>query len=399
MKNTLHLLLGVLALAYSVRTVRAQYSWPGIAFGYAGVGMTDASWITYGNGKFLAINGYIYAPPGGTTSSSVDGFHWTVHPVTNSVVAGMSHGVAVANSNFVAFGDSESYVGDPAGTNGLIQFSPDGLTWSQPLVIPSVQLWSLAYGNGTYVAVGQSSGAAAVATSNDGTLWKTQTFPGQRVLYQVAFGSGSFVAVGGSEAVLTSSDGSNWLAQAVVPGTNVHSIVYGQGMFVANAQPYSLTSKDGTNWVITPPDPGPWSVPLWGGAAYGNGLFVGIGNNIQASTNGVSWQMIWGHQGAEMYLLDIAYGAGAIAILVNGRVVWNVVPRVFLAANEQTNGLLGWTLTGGWLGQQCRLQATTDLPATNWADVLTFTNQGSGTLIQDPTSGSHSGRFYRIAMP
>jgi hypothetical protein len=39
------------------------------------------------------------------------------------------------------------------------------------------------------------------------------------------------------------------------------------------------------------------------------------------------------------------------------------------------------------------------LALTNWVDLLTFTNQGSVTPIQDVGVGNYSQRFYRVAMP
>ena len=39
------------------------------------------------------------------------------------------------------------------------------------------------------------------------------------------------------------------------------------------------------------------------------------------------------------------------------------------------------------------------LALTNWVDLLTFTNQGSVTPIQDVGASNYSRRFYRVAMP
>jgi hypothetical protein len=243
-------------------SVWAQFGLPGVAISYSttGTGTSEARWITYGNGLFVASGFYLYAPPGGTTSSSRDGFHWTVHEVTNSVIVGTSYGVSTGNSNFVAFGNSATYYGDPAGTNGLVQFSPDGVDWGQPVTIPSTPLSGVAYANGTYVAVGQSGGAAAIVTSSDGVHWNTRTFAGYGPLHAVTTGGGTFVTVGDAGAIFTSNNGLEWLTQVVLPGTNIYGVAYGNGMFVANAPDpaYMLTSTNGTNWVVTPPS-NPWS--------------------------------------------------------------------------------------------------------------------------------------------
>ncbi len=169
---------------------------------------------------------------------------------------------------------------------------------------------------------------------------------------------------------------------------------------------HPLTSTNGTNWLLTPP-PGPWgspglSGPQWNSVAYGNGLFVGIDPNIQVSTNGVDWTLIWIQPfvpEAYVGLMGVAYGAGTFTIIAEGFGFWNLPPRAFLGWSAETNGLLDLTLTGGWAGQSCRLQAATNLPATKWVDLLTFTNQGSVTPLHDPDATNYPRRFYRVAMP
>ncbi len=358
---------------------------PGVAIIRSSTGAPGLERITCANGLFLAVGG-------GVTATSQDGFHWAVHTVTNNAIVGWIKGVAAGTNNFAAVGN--------LGTNGVVQLSPDGVVWSQPVMLPSVQLGGVAYANGTYVAVGQSGGVSAVVTSSDGVHWNTRTFAGSGPLRAVTTGGGAFVAVGDAGTILTSANGLDWLTQ-VVPRTNISSVAYGNGLFVAN-EPYfgyGLTSTNGTNWVVTPPSGRPSSAPQWYSVAYGNGLFVGIDPNVDVSTNGVDWTTIWLHPRAEIYLTGVAYGAGTFDILVDGGGLFNVSPRAFLGWNAGTNGLLDLTLTGGWAGQSCRLQAATNLPASNWVDLLTFTNQGSVTPLHDPGATNYPRRFYRVAMP
>jgi hypothetical protein len=67
----------------------------------------------------------------------------------------------------------------------------------------------VAFGNGTFVAVGSSS---TVATSADGTIWSTSTIGSYGDLLQVRFLNGQFVAVGSSDKILISDDGTSWTA-------------------------------------------------------------------------------------------------------------------------------------------------------------------------------------------
>jgi hypothetical protein len=381
----------------------AQSGSPGIAVGGASTGMSDASQICFANGTFLVTGRDLHTAPGGTTATSPDGLHWTVHTVSNSVSIGVNRGTSGRSNNFVAFGCD-----GPAPTNGLIQFSPDGVVWGEPVTIPSTPINGVAYDQGTYVAVGESGGAAAVVTSADGVHWNTRTFPGNGPLYSIATGGGTFVAVGDSGVIVTSTNGSDWQARVVLPGASIYSVAYGMGMFVAVTQPPALPSSmlvstNGMDWAILP-------YPLVDSLGYGNGLFVGITDNIYASTNLFDWiyastnlvdpTRVWSHPGAaDVVPVGVAYGAGTFCILITYGGMVTVRPGAFLGWTGQTNGVVDLTLTGGWLGQSCRLQAATNLPPTNWVDLLTFTNQGSVTPIQDVGASNYSQRFYRVAMP
>src|SRR5688572_20380769 len=70
---------------------------------------------------------------------------------------------------------------------------------------------SVAYGNGSYVAV-SSDGSNRVMTSPDGITWTTRTAAEANWWNAVTYGNGQFVAVGltGTNRVMTSPDGITW---------------------------------------------------------------------------------------------------------------------------------------------------------------------------------------------
>ncbi len=356
--------------------------------------------VTYGNGVFLAVGGTLWQVPAGVSATSRDGARWTAHTPAPSPIAGSVASVAPGNSNFVAVGNLGAYAGDPAASNGFIQFSPDGVNWDPPaLVTQRMPLAAVVYGKGTYVAVGETNGLGAIVSSSDSVHWTSREFKYQGPLRGVAFGEGTFVAVGDSGAVVTSANGIDWVPSLVPTPDRIYSVAYGNGIFVAATEetPQSyvgvITSADGTNWVGAGA-PSPW--PL----AYGNGLFVGIaGVGLDGSTNGLRWSTVWWGFLGGVQPVAIAYGAGTFSVLVGGGGLFYIRPAPRLGWTGETSGAPDLTLTGGWLGMEARLQASTNLSVTNWTDLLTFTNSGSVTPLQDRSATDYPRRFYRVAIP
>jgi hypothetical protein len=107
--------------------------------------------------------------------------------------------------------------------------------------------YSTATGNGMYVRVGGFS--SDVFSSANGTRWACQNSGIQNSLYSVAFGHGRFVAVGNEGAVITSTDGSNWKTLKSQTDDRLRSIVFAKGLFVAVGHGGTvITSDDGLSW-------------------------------------------------------------------------------------------------------------------------------------------------------
>src|SRR5689334_17577116 len=108
-------------------------------------------------------------------------------------------------------------------------------------------LSSTANGNGLYVRVVELS--SDVLLSHDGTRWARHSSGIPNSLYSVAFGHGRFVAVGNEGALVTSADGAHWKRGFSRTDDRLRSIVFAKGQFVAVG--YSgtiITSPDGLNW-------------------------------------------------------------------------------------------------------------------------------------------------------
>lgn len=173
-----------------------------------------------------------------------------------------------------------------------------------PLAGPPLQeIHGLASGNGRYVAVGGGNSypwwimppppglRGAVATSTDGEHWVKQFPITSEKLNSVAFGNGTFVVVGNKATVFTSTNGLAWLPQTLTTeGTpDLDGIVFDQDIFVAvsgDANGSIWTSTDGSNWVNRLVD---FGVSFMAVTAEG-GRFLAVGNTIMVSTNGLDWE-------------------------------------------------------------------------------------------------------------
>ncbi|MEM7345297.1 MAG: hypothetical protein AAF485_13745 [Chloroflexota bacterium] len=102
--------------------------------------------------------------------------------------------------------------------------------------------YGVAFGNDTYVAVGGSiwiRDHEPVALSNDGDRWTTRkTDPpsqpnGRSRLQAVTFAAGSFVAVGANASIKISEEGQFWESLRVPTTQDLNDVAYGNGLFVA----------------------------------------------------------------------------------------------------------------------------------------------------------------------
>jgi len=97
---------------------------------------------------------------------------------------------------------------------GAIYSSPNAVDWTLvPVSFTNIWLRGIAYGNGSFVTVGESG---FIATSADGTAWQEQASGTQTHLNRVAWTGDRFLAVGDGGQAFSSSAGTDW--QPVVTG-------------------------------------------------------------------------------------------------------------------------------------------------------------------------------------
>ena len=135
-----------------------------------------------------------------------------------------------------------------------------GMDWVCKDLGAQKTLYSVCYGSGTFVAVGQGG---TVLSSADAENWTdfTKENASQTTgadLYCVCYGRGSFVAAGSYGKIITSTDGMKWTASEVgLPATiSILAVCYGKDTFLAFTSDKScLISSDGVLWsaVHNPP--------------------------------------------------------------------------------------------------------------------------------------------------
>ena len=200
-----------------------------------------------------------------------------------------------------------------AGFQGVLVTSPDGITWTPRNSNTHLDITTVAYGNGVFVAFATDTvnpnAVCQELRSEDGVTWTATTLTPSagnvaaninNSINRVTFGNDRFVAVGGSStangaagssAVLVSSDGLTW--SAGIPNTQlpIAGVGFANGHFMMvdlenvpwgrGETSHEETSDDGLNWVMSPNNlnlwPGCSSSAVWAGGATvvsGNGTYA-----------------------------------------------------------------------------------------------------------------------------
>jgi hypothetical protein len=271
----------------------------GSLFSGGGYGIGIAYGLVNGIGTFVAVgtssNGFGVDQIG----TSTDGLNWQVATNVGDLFSGngfngIAYGLINGIGTFVAVGSSVN-----GGVDNIIT-STDGLNWTVATNVGS--LFSsggfglgIAYGIGTFVAVGSSpnGGVDNIGMSTDGLNWTVATNVGSLFRgvydgyggYGIAYGAGTFVAVGYSEnggvnQIGTSTDGLNWTVATSVGslfsgGDNCYGngIAYGAGSFVA----VGFSANGGVDNIGTSTDGSNWQVAASVGDLFSSG---GVGNGI-----------------------------------------------------------------------------------------------------------------------
>ena len=183
--------------------------------------------------------------------------------------------------------------------------------WTQ---VSPLEFSDVAHGNEGFLLVDRHG---AIFTSSDGTAWTRQESGTSKELRGAACGPDRMVAVGTSKTILLSFDGKTWNQQEQIPGGpayfSLNAVAYGNGIFVAVGESLqsgagvTLTSPDGEAWTYYSPNASYLRDIIYSSTL---GLFVAVGDagTIVSSPDGVTWTQR--NTGTSHTLLGIAEDNG-----------------------------------------------------------------------------------------
>ena len=233
--------------------------------------------------------------------------------------------VAYGNGKFVAVGNS----------NLKAMYSEDGINWSPASgSVLSIGTWeSVTYGDGKFVAVNSTTSNKGMY-SLDGITWEQMIMPSSQVYMGVTYGSDLFVAVakaGSNGDIAYSSNGINWtnhIMQSAYQNLDWRGIAHKDGRFVIAGQSGSnrmmwADANQITNWRAA--SGGPTATGSFSAITAGPDKFVAVGNagavngNIAYSDDGERWYAeASSNQPPDNRYTGVAYGNGVYVAVADG---------------------------------------------------------------------------------
>lgn len=155
-----------------------------------------------------------------------------------------------------------------------IETASRGMEWAES-AMPGTGWFSIAYGNGVFVAISNGTQKAAYSTDG-GKTWTEASMPSRRYWQSVTYGGGIFLAVAGEtqEAAYSTDGGKTWTETSLPSSSFWEKLDYGGGVFVALSTVGKLaySTDGGKTWTESAHQSG----DSWKHIAYGGGVFVAV---------------------------------------------------------------------------------------------------------------------------
>jgi hypothetical protein len=251
-------------VAVARESASAAYSRDGVNWTLSNLGeVADWSDIAYGAGTFVAISESDSSQTFRAWSSN-NGASWNTTTFASGAKA-------------IAYGFSRFVVVEGNFSNS-VAYSTNGATWTVT-TLPSnddstESNWvDIAYGNGRYVAISDSSAMAAY--SLNGATWYKSNLPGIYEWSSIGYGQGVFYVTSLGDAAATSPDGITWTLRDGSYGS-FDITATSQNTNTAYAETATLTS-------------GTWTDVIWTGTQFVAVGYSGSAGLVATSATGASW--------------------------------------------------------------------------------------------------------------
>lgn len=192
-------------------------------------------------------------------------------------------------------------------------------------------IWSVAYGNGTFAAV---TNQGRVLTSSDGLVWSSSVASAGTWLVSITYGKGTWVAVGANGTILLSSDLVSWLNAKSVTTNKLNGVLYNGTVFLA-------VGESGT--ILSSPDAQTWTIQASGVSGFLHGITV---NPFDASflVSGQNGVILSGKSDGTGFLLNTSGTTQDLEALVTS----SVAPFVNVAVGANGTFIHGVAVASGF---------------------------------------------------
>jgi hypothetical protein len=248
-----------------------------------------------------ATNLYVAVGKIGTLLTSADGANWTLRSTGTKAEL---FGTAFGN---VSNGGNTTPIYLAVGNNGLMLESSDGVSWLPETPVTNSTLRGVIFANNVFVAFGDGG---LVMLSLDGVTWLQGTTGTTGSVRGMTYfpALSEFVAVGDNGLFLTSVNGLAWTLGQTSVAVNLNAVAFGNGLFVAvgdngNITTASFGASNGGNWQTRHSQ----TANNITGVIFDGTKFLGVTSSSETveSTDGVSWHR--GDTGFWTELTALAY--------------------------------------------------------------------------------------------
>ena len=362
-----------------------------------GGGEPNNQWSAIAYGVVNNVGYYVaVARATSVAAYSRDGINWTSS--TLNEIADWCD-IAYGNGTFVAIAESDS-----SSTFRAVSTTA-GASWSTTTVASGAK--AIAYGGTRFVLV-EGNFSNSVAYSVSGVAWTVTTMPAnddstESNWVDIAYGNGRYVAISDSSAMAAYSfNGATWY-KSNLPGIyEWTSINYGQGLFyVTSKGDYSASSPDGVTWTLRDGSTASLNVTAtskdnisasytetatltsgsWSDVIYDGSKFVAVGYSgsaglVATSTTGTSWT------NATLPTVNSTFEYTTVAYNGTNQYV------AIIGGNAGTRNIAYSSDASSWTGQLNALSANGYWKDMVWAGDRYVAMRGDAATVNHSTDGT-----------